>query len=357
MLQDVERSLQELEDMESSRQNGILVTPESSEQLTMLSEGETIQDVKKSNNMSDFEGIGVDLKDRNSSLATTTTTASTTTTTTKKEGISIQTVGLGNNDSSKRNNITFEVTSQAATPTNKPRFLSVQSPTKSFTLSLFRSFSLTTGEEEPPAEEGSQNDGKDRRKLVKSLSTRTLLDDAVKGRTKVDSLLPISERIYKIAKGNDNTLIRIGLKLFGNIKGKYYFNLFRLRQEFSELFEWNSTSMSSLKPVSYSSTSRRQKKESGGDGDRFPLDAPPFLSHSKNNGLIKFLASVGEMFRAVLKVFVYPSDLSLHATTQYRSISEDLKLLEAPEFEVSLRRKMATVQRMRVSYKCLAPVT
>lgn len=210
MLQDVERSLQELEDMESSRQNGILVTPESSEQLTMLSEGETIQDVKKSNNMSDFEGIGVDLKDRNSSLATTTTTASTTTTTTKKEGISIQTVGLGNNDSSKRNNITFEVTSQAATPTNKPRFLSVQSPTKSFTLSLFRSFSLTSGEEEPPAEEGSQNDGKDRRKLVKSLSTRTLLDDAVKGRTKVDSLLPISERIYKIAKGNDNTLIRIG---------------------------------------------------------------------------------------------------------------------------------------------------
>mmetsp|Transcript_8833 Transcript_8833/g.14697 ORF Transcript_8833/g.14697 Transcript_8833/m.14697 type:complete len:1052 (-) Transcript_8833:209-3364(-) len=42
-------------------------------------------------------------------------------------------------------------------------------------------------------------------------------------------------------------------------------------------------------------------------------------------------------------------------TTQYNSLHRDITLLESPEFEVSLERKLCTAARMRVSYNCLLP--
>ncbi len=45
------------------------------------------------------------------------------------------------------------------------------------------------------------------------------------------------------------------------------------------------------------------------------------------------------------------------ASKQYNSIDQDISQLEAPECEVSIDSKIATVSRMRVSYRCFAPLS
>jgi hypothetical protein len=43
-------------------------------------------------------------------------------------------------------------------------------------------------------------------------------------------------------------------------------------------------------------------------------------------------------------------------TNVYNSLEADLLLLESPEEEVSIRRKLDIIQSMRTSYKCLSPL-
>ena len=52
---------------------------------------------------------------------------------------------------------------------------------------------------------------------------------------------------------------------------------------------------------------------------------------------------------------IFGSQELLTSTTQSSSLHRDIALLEAPEFEVSLERKIATANRMRLSYNCLLP--
>eukprot|EP01036_Dinobryon_divergens_P028562 gene28562-37523_t len=166
-------------------------------------------------------------------------------------------------------------------------------------------------------------------------------------------------------------------------QSKYYFNLCRLRHEFGELFDIaaytsshypSSPYPSSTSPSSASSTSASASQSNSSSSsataaannkkfleDRFAQDVPPFLRESNsrisNNIVTRFFRTAVDIFNATVSVVVSPQDISLHAVTQYKSIHQDLQLLEAPDFEVSMRRKLATVQRMRTSYKCLAPVT
>jgi len=139
--------------------------------------------------------------------------------------------------------------------------------------------------------------------------------------------------------------------------GKYYFNLFRLRQEFGELFEWNSSSISSLKPVS-NATKRLQHTQEVVDRDIMilPFDSNALNSNSFIGKVSQFVFSAGNLFKAIFSALFASNDL-LHSTTQYGSINQDIQLLEAPDFEVSIRRKLVTIHRMRISYKCLAPVS
>jgi hypothetical protein len=53
---------------------------------------------------------------------------------------------------------------------------------------------------------------------------------------------------------------------------------------------------------------------------------------------------------------VFGAGEELTATTQYGSLSRDIALLESPDFEVSLDRKVCTAARMRATYSCLMPV-
>lgn len=56
-----------------------------------------------------------------------------------------------------------------------------------------------------------------------------------------------------------------------------------------------------------------------------------------------------------LYTMIFGTVEEISATTQYSSLCRDIALLEAPEFEVSLERKITTATRMRVSYNCFVP--
>jgi len=71
--------------------------------------------------------------------------------------------------------------------------------------------------------------------------------------------------------------------------------------------------------------------------------------------------SSGSFFSAALSVLrrlyamIAGSGEELTSTTQYSSLSRDIALLESPDFEVSLDRKICTAARMRATYSCLMP--
>ena len=71
--------------------------------------------------------------------------------------------------------------------------------------------------------------------------------------------------------------------------------------------------------------------------------------------------SSGSYFSTALNVLrrlyamIAGSGEELTSTTQYGSLSRDIALLESPDFEVSLDRKICTAARMRATYSCLMP--
>ena len=71
--------------------------------------------------------------------------------------------------------------------------------------------------------------------------------------------------------------------------------------------------------------------------------------------------SSGSFFSTALNVLrrlyamIAASGEELTSTTQYSSLSRDIALLESPDFEVSLDRKICTAARMRATYSCLMP--
>jgi len=67
-----------------------------------------------------------------------------------------------------------------------------------------------------------------------------------------------------------------------------------------------------------------------------------------------FTAYSTNLFKAFYNL-IFGSQEQLTSTTQSSSLHRDIALLEAPEFEVSFERKIATANRMRLSYNCLLP--
>jgi hypothetical protein len=67
-----------------------------------------------------------------------------------------------------------------------------------------------------------------------------------------------------------------------------------------------------------------------------------------------FTAYSTNLYKALYNL-IFGSQELLTSTTQSSSLHRDIALLEAPEFEVSLERKIATANRMRLSYNCLLP--
>lgn len=70
--------------------------------------------------------------------------------------------------------------------------------------------------------------------------------------------------------------------------------------------------------------------------------------------LSALFTAAGEVLHALYSVMFTSGD-ELTDTTQYSSLSRDIALLEAPEFEVGLDQKLRTAARMRASYTCLTP--
>ena len=125
-------------------------------------------------------------------------------------------------------------------------------------------------------------------------------------------------------------------------RGFYYFNLFRLRQEFGNLFEWNSSSIASLK-----SQSRNRKS----NHNNILSSVVSSSIQSIDSSMLSF-SSIKGLFLSLFNIFFQQNQFN--TTTQYSSINKDISILESPEFEVSIARKLYTVNRMRVSYKCLS---
>lgn len=74
----------------------------------------------------------------------------------------------------------------------------------------------------------------------------------------------------------------------------------------------------------------------------------------RSQGMWKVVSTAGEVLRALYRM-LFTAGEELTATTQYASLSRDIAILEAPEFEVSLEQKLSTAARMRATYTCLMP--
>ena len=158
---------------------------------------------------------------------------------------------------------------------------------------------------------------------MNSFSAKEVLYEAMTFRNNMFSHLSVSERALRTSRGF------------------YYFNLFRFRQEFGNLFEWNSSSIASLKSKS------RNKR----DHNNILSSVISSNNNLVNNSIWSFSYWRG-FFMAIINCIYYQNELS--STTQYSSINKDLLILESPDFEVSIARKLYTVNRMRISYKCLS---
>lgn len=73
------------------------------------------------------------------------------------------------------------------------------------------------------------------------------------------------------------------------------------------------------------------------------------------SGAAAWFATVAELLRSVAGMF-FSAGEELTSTTQYSSLSRDIAILEAPEFEASLDQKLRTAARMRAAYTCLMPL-
>jgi hypothetical protein len=72
-------------------------------------------------------------------------------------------------------------------------------------------------------------------------------------------------------------------------------------------------------------------------------------------GIASWFATAAELLRSVASMF-FSAGEELTSTTQYSSLSRDIAILEAPEFEASLDQKLRTAARMRAAYTCLMPL-
>jgi hypothetical protein len=79
-----------------------------------------------------------------------------------------------------------------------------------------------------------------------------------------------------------------------------------------------------------------------------------FRGHRHSGLLASVVATAREALQALYNV-VFVSGDELTGTTQYSSLSRDIALLEAPEFEVGMDQKLRTAARMRASYTYLMP--
>lgn len=75
----------------------------------------------------------------------------------------------------------------------------------------------------------------------------------------------------------------------------------------------------------------------------------------KYSGGDSMFANAAGVFRTLYSMIFGSVEEEISGTTQYSSLCSDIALLEAPDFEVSLERKITTATRMRVSYHCLVP--
>lgn len=80
-----------------------------------------------------------------------------------------------------------------------------------------------------------------------------------------------------------------------------------------------------------------------------------FMQQDESHDSANTLLSTVQGVLSRLLAMVFGAGEELTATTQYGSLSRDIALLESPDFEVSLDRKICTAARMRATYSCLMP--
>lgn len=130
-------------------------------------------------------------------------------------------------------------------------------------------------------------------------------------------------------------------------KGLLYFNLTRLRFKFHELFDDSSNSIDSMvKPSKPSNRLTVYNLQS----PLVPLTTTEWILSSVNDSI----NSAKQLIQSFLTMLFGSYELKSN-TTLYHSLDMDLTLLESPESEVSLDRKIETIRRMRQSYQCFAP--
>lgn len=187
-----------------------------------------------------------------------------------------------------------------------------------------------------------------------------------------------SAAIHQIIQNSTNTWL---------VKGEYYFNIIRLRNKFQDLFVTTNTTkyhhipsllrkpLLSVKPLHHhhllSSSPRKSTQKYKvafmQQQQQQPLVHwwtwlsswyPHVISlsshHNVGHYLFQGMRSCVD-FTQSLYTLLFGSHEFRSITTQYRSLHQDLLLLECPEYEVSLANKLDTTRRMRQSYKCLAP--
>lgn len=154
-------------------------------------------------------------------------------------------------------------------------------------------------------------------------------------------------------------------------RGYFYFNLARLRSKFNELFfPLTSSRSSSLSSLSMSlPTMMTSSGVIGGTRKGRPsLYSQPQRSLTMAmvhwitgqqpvfEPLIQFTQSAHDLIRSVWHL-LFGTHEQLSGTSLTNSLEQDVLLLECPETEVDLKKKLAIIQSMRVSYKCFAPAT
>lgn len=192
------------------------------------------------------------------------------------------------------------------------------------------------------------------RKSSSTLHFRLILGDVERSMQEVEDLRLLSSKDNR-AECRDNMSMMQDLSIIEQscthsidftrsisiAKGQLLFNVLRLRKEFESLFD--QAAKSDFLGWVVKTTSPTNFK-----------DLRSSLIEKKPPGSLN-LRSIRNLMLALFEIIFGTNEL-MTVTTQYNSLKRDIRLLEAPEFEVSMDRKIKTATRMRASYHCFSPI-
>lgn len=156
------------------------------------------------------------------------------------------------------------------------------------------------------------------------------------------------QKIEQLSLSSDNNELKEQEELpdqesYWLLKGLFAFNLIRLRFKFQELFNDQATSIDKALIPSKAGQSISDYTQ------RTPY-VPLSQFESCSLTLYNYYKSCKQCVSSVV-LLIFGSNELLSNSVQYHSLDVDLKLLESPDSEISLERKIETMKRVRQHFQ------